>query len=300
MSMHIGHVGLRVTNLERAVDRYQQALGLREVSREPGEVRLTASNKHHALQLLEAPVAGLDHVGLEVEGEEALERVCARAAAAGVEVLEPNAREDGLGSTIRLVGPASIVYEIYDGMERDPLAPETHQRAGIRRLGHLTFLAREHEDILRFWLDVLGFRISDQFEGMTWTRCDVDHHGLAVGPRPEGAVLHHTAWEVQDLGALGQYCDDLVQHDLALSWGPVRHGPGFNIATYLPDADGALIEVYTDLLRIHDERSYVPVDWSRTPRALNLWGPAPEPAVFEAGVPPLAPRVATAAGAGPS
>jgi hypothetical protein len=102
-------------------------------------------------------------------------------------------------------------------------------------------------------------------------------------------VLHHHAWQVQDLAALGQYCDDIARKGLTLVWGPVRHGPGFNFATYLPDPDNAIIEVYADLLQIHDERAYKRIDWSNEPRALNLWGPMPSEDVLAAGVPILAP-----------
>jgi hypothetical protein len=46
-----------------------------------------------------------------------------------------------------------------------------------------------------------------------------------------------------------------------------------------------VIEVYADLLQIHDERAYQPVDWSDEPRALNLWGPMPSEELLMAGVP---------------
>jgi hypothetical protein len=46
-----------------------------------------------------------------------------------------------------------------------------------------------------------------------------------------------------------------------------------------------VIEVYADLLQIHDERAYQPVDWSDEPRALNLWGPMPSEELLVAGVP---------------
>jgi hypothetical protein len=120
-------------------------------------------------------------------------------------------------------------------------------------------------------------------------RCDADHHGLSVGPRPAGNVLHHYAWQVQDLAALGQYCDDAARLGLILDWGPVRHGPGFNLAAYLRDPDNAVIEVYADLLQIHDEQAYEPIDWSNEPRALNLWGPMPSEDLLAAGVPIIPP-----------
>ena len=290
MAMHVGHVALRVTDLERSVAHIQTVLGLSERMRSEAEILLTSNEKHHELQLIGAEAAGLDHVGLEVESAEELADVGARAAAAGARLLDGFPEEPGLGPTIRLVGPLGIVYEVYEGMKRDPLSTQTTLRPGMRKLGHLTFLSENPDQLVSFWRDGLGFRISDEAGGMTWMRCDVDHHGLAVGPRPSGDVLHHYAWEVQDLGALGQYCDDIARHGLTLVWGPVRHGPGFNLAAYLPDPENAIIEVYADLIQIHDERAYERIDWSNEPRAMNLWGPLPGEEILAAGVPILTPE----------
>ena len=285
MTMHIGHVALRVTDLERSVAHAKSVLGLRERARSDGEVLLSSNEKHHELQLIAADAAALDHVGLEVESSEELADIRARALAAGAQMLDEAPSEAGIGAAIRFAGPAGVVYEVYDGMEREPLSIHTYLRPGIRKLGHLSFACENPDEIVAFWRDGLGFRISDQAGGLTWMRCDADHHGFAVSPRPQGNVLHHHAWQIRDWGALGQYCDDIARDGLTLSWGPVRHGPGFNLAAYLPDPDGAIIEVYADLLQIHDESAYTPVDWSGEPRALNLWGPLPGQDLLMAGVP---------------
>ncbi|MBS1881663.1 MAG: VOC family protein [Actinobacteria bacterium] len=290
MTMHIGHVALRVLDIDRAAELQRQALGLREVWRDENEVRLTAGNKSHELQLLRSPVSGLDHIGLEVESDDELQAVYDRALASGAEAVEDFPSEDGLGRAVRFIGPADIVYEVHNGMARAALAPDEFKGRGARRLGHLGFIAEHQREILAFWIDALGFRISDEIPGEeTWTRCDFDHHGLGAALGESGDVLHHVAWEVQDLPALAQLCDELSQYDLALSWGPVRHGPGYNISTYMLDTEGSMIEVYTDLLRIFDESTYEPVDWSNTPRAQNLWGPPLNDEVLNAGIPLLRP-----------
>jgi catechol 2,3-dioxygenase len=289
--MHMGHVALRVTDLDRTVAHVVQALGLRETRRTAHEVLLSANRKHHELQLIASDAAGLDHVGLEVEGVAELDAVRARVEASGATILTGEAGDEpGIGPAIRFMGPAGIVYEVYDGMQRRPLTIDDPLTSGIRKFGHLTFYSNEADAVVAFWVDVLGFRVSDVAEGLTWTRCDQDHHGLAVLDFPDGTLLHHHAWAVSDWSALGVYCDSLARHGLSLAWGPVRHGPGFNLATYLADPDGAMIEVYTDLLQIQDERAYVPIDWSDEPRALNLWGPPAGPEVLSAGIPVLAPR----------
>jgi catechol 2,3-dioxygenase len=293
--MHIGHVALRTTDLDRAAEHVTDVLGLHERARSSGQILLTSNEKHHELQLIAADEAGLDHVGLEVESPEELARVREQALAAGATLLDDAPDVPGLGAAIRFAGPAGIVYEVYDGMERESPSAQTYLRSGIRKLGHLSFACERPEEVAAFWRDGLGFRVSDQAGPLTWMRCDTDHHGLAVVPRPDGNVLHHHAWQVQDLAALGQYCDDIARGGRTLSWGPVRHGPGYNLAAYVPDPDGAIIEVYADLLQIYDERAYEPVDWSGEPRALNLWGPLPGAELLMAGVAVAAPVSRTTA-----
>jgi catechol 2,3-dioxygenase len=292
MGMHMGHVALRVTDLERSVSHAKEALGLREAWRSQDQALLSANEKHHELQLIAADAAGFDHVGLEVGSAEELRAVEQRAVAAGARLLVEVPAEPGRGLAIRFVGPADIVYEIYAGMERLPITIAHSLAPHARKFGHLTFYCDDQDAVVAFWLDGLGFRVSDRAEGLVWTRCDADHHGLAVAAVPGRNALHHHAWEVQDWGALGRYCDDIALRGRKLLWGPVRHGPGFNLATYLEDPDGGVIEVYADLLQIADDDAYVPVDWSDEPRALNLWGPGPDEALLAAGLPILGPVAA--------
>lgn len=287
MTMHIGHVALRTPDLPRAKQFATSALGLEVTGEGADEALLTSNEKHHELQLIAADAAGLDHVGLELEAESELEATRDRAVAAGGRILETTATEDGIGPSVRLVGPGDIVYELYVGMERGPLTAAACLKPGVRGLGHLTFLGRDHAAIVDFWRDGLGFRVSDQLGDLCWMRCDANHHGLGIAPHPSENVLHHYAWEIQDVAGLIQYCDDLALQGRALMWGPVRHGPGFNVATYLADPDGCLAEVYSDMLRIDDEAAYRPVDWSEVPTALSLWGPPPPEGFFGAGVPVL-------------
>ena len=287
MAMHIGHVALRTPDLPRLKQFATSALGLVVTGEGQGEALLTSNEKHHELQLISGDRAGLDHIGLELEGESELEAACDRAAAAGGRILDRAAGEDGLGRSVRLVGPGDIVYELYVAMERSPLSAEAFLRPSVRRLGHFTFLAKDHVAILDFWREGLGFRISDRIDDLHWLRCDADHHGFGIAPHPAENILHHYAWEVQDVAALAQYCDRLPIEGKELLWGPARHGPGFNVATYLPDSDGCLIEVYSDMLRIYDEVAYQPIDWSEVSSPLNRWGPPPPDGFFAAGVPVL-------------
>jgi catechol-2,3-dioxygenase len=285
MTMHIGHAAFRVRDLQASAEFSKRTLGLRSVAESSEEILLTASGKHHELQLIAAEATALDHVGLELESEAELQATVDRAVGAGARILDSGPPEPGFARSVRILGPAGIVYELHTTMERPRLDVEGLLGPAVRRLGHLTFFAADHAEILTFWLDGLGFRVSDTADGVTWTRCDPDHHGLAIGPRPEGNYLHHHAWEVQDLGAMGRILDSWAVEGLRVEWGPVRHGPGANLASYLHSPHGDVIEIYSDMLRIQDESAYQAPDWGPVESPINVWGPAPMPSLFEMGIP---------------
>ena len=293
--MHIGHVAMRVTNLQRSVAHAQNTLDLVITKATEQMVMLTANAKHHELQLIAADQPGLDHIGLEVETNADLDAVRDRLINAGAAILSETPQEEGLEQAIRAVGPAGVVFEIYTGMARTPLSLTNVLRPLARKLGHVTMFSDYKPELERFILDVLGFRVSDRHgEYATWMRCDADHHGLAVGKSTSGSRLHHYAFELEGWGAIGYYADHISRGGQKFLWGPGRHGPGFNVFTYLPDPDGAIVEVYTDMLRIDDERAYKAVNWAEEPRAMNLWGPLMPSGWDEFGVPILGTRPAVA------
>jgi len=274
MRMHIGHVALRVPDIHASALHAEESLGLRVTYTGEDEIRLSANAKVHELQLIAGPRAGLDHVGLEVESDGDLEQARDRVISAGAHIIGEEV-EEGLTSALRFVGPAGIVHELYTGMRREPLSIENIITPYARKLGHLTFFSDELDEILSFWVDTLGFRVSDRVgDAGAWLRCDPDHHGLAAGRSAEpGTRLHHYAFELQGFDTVGAYADNLARRGDGLLWGPGRHGPGRNIFTYASDPAGCVVEAYTDLLRIDDEAAYDPIDWSTIPTAMNLWGP---------------------------
>jgi catechol-2,3-dioxygenase len=288
MGMHFGHVALQVRDLEQSVSHATTTLGLNESCREGQSVFLTANAKHHELQLLGTGTAGLDHIGLEVERADELDVLRDRLVSTGTQILSEQPSEPALSQALRCLGPAGIVFEIYVGMERQPLSLDTTLRPLARRLGHVNLLSEDKSELERFIVEVLGFRVSDRLgEVATWLRCDADHHGIALARTSAGTRLHHHAWELESWSAMGHYADHIARSGQQFIWGPGRHGPGFNHFTYLVDPDGVVVEAYSDLLRIQDEAAYQPIDWSTEPRALNLWGPTLPASWGDHGVPIL-------------
>lgn len=288
--MHIGHLALRATDPEASATFLTDILGLRRTLERDDEIQLSCNEKHHEIQLIAGPQAGVDHLGLELESEADLELIHGRLSRLGVTILSDRPLEAGLENAIRFVGPFGLVFELYTAMEREPLSVRHYMPPLARRLGHVSFSSSDCSEMKTFLEEVLDFRVTDSLAGRVyWLRGDHEHHGVAlVNHDAPQTTMHHYAFQLENWGAIQQYCDGLAHLGKRLAWGPGRHGPGRNLYTYLPDPDNTIVEAYSDLLEVWDEGSYEPIDWSYLGEsALNLWGPMPPPEWRTYGVPVL-------------
>src|SRR5438067_13918368 len=112
---HMGHVGLQVLDLDRAVAFAVDILGLRETERDAGSVFLTCNERHHELMLIAGDAVALHHLALEVPDPAALNSLRARLDAAGWRLLDEPV-EAGVADAVRCVGPAGVVFELFHDM----------------------------------------------------------------------------------------------------------------------------------------------------------------------------------------
>jgi hypothetical protein len=114
--------------------------------------------------------------------------------------------------------------------------------------------------------------------GASFMRCSTDHHNLLVQPRPV-SFLHHTAWEMDDVDAVGRAGAATVGSDASRHvWGLGRHGIGSNHFWYLRDPAGNFAEYSSDLDVIADDEAWK-VAASTSAHPLAAWGP-PVPRSF--------------------
>jgi catechol 2,3-dioxygenase len=282
----IGHVGLRVPDLDQSVAWATTVMGLREVTREDGTAYLTHGGVHHSLQYLQSEEPALDHVALEAQDERALHQLRDRLAKEGAEILSERPEELGIEQAIRFRGPDGHVFEVFSGVSGDQ---PRHTGRGVqpRKFGHPMLKSENPRATQEFLERVLGFRLSDDVGDGTllFLRCNADHHGIGITRGGEG--LHHYAWEVDSLAILGLLGDVLEKNGGRFLWGPGRHGAGGNLFTYHLDPAGCVVEYYADLIKIYDEAGYRPGSWVMSDyRFANLWGPGiPGHEFFDAGAP---------------
>ena len=152
-------------------------------------------------------------------------------------------------------------------------------RVRPRRLGHVALVSGESSTSLKFFVDGLGFKVSD-YNGSTdsaFLRCSPDHHNLAVFAGP-GSFPHHSSWQVDDVDEIGRAADDLLTgHDERQGWGFGRHYAGSNFFWYLKDPAGTFSEYYADMDQITDDDRWTP-QVCEGKSGFYRWGPQPSQA----------------------
>jgi catechol 2,3-dioxygenase-like lactoylglutathione lyase family enzyme len=275
MVIRMGHMGLRVPDLDAAVDFQREVLGMVETERTADAAYLTCNERHHELILIQDPVhRGYDHIGLEVAGPQALEEARSCVAGAGGRLLGGiYDGEPGIDRALRVQAPAGHVFKLFCGMETGETLAHGDRPL---KFEHASVKVRNPGPLERFLEAGLGFRFSDRMAKLaSWWHCDADHHGMAIVLAPK-AELSHYAYALPDLSAMGRVADRLKQlRDQKLIWGPSRHGPGNNQFMYFHDNDGAMIELCSELAQMPPEGSYIAREWPLDPTTINQWGGPP-------------------------
>jgi catechol 2,3-dioxygenase-like lactoylglutathione lyase family enzyme len=150
-------------------------------------------------------------------------------------------------------------------------------RVRPRKLGHAVIGSTDYQATIRFFLDGLGFKLSDLIKGQgAFMRCSTDHHNVLVLGAPVN-FLHHTSWQVDDVDDVGRGATAMLEgHPDRHVWGLGRHYGGSNFFWYLKDPAGNFSEYYSDLDCIIDDQLWTPEDLEGA-RGLYSWGPPPPP-----------------------
>lgn len=272
-NMALSHIGLAVDDPPAAAAYYARTLGL-VVSETlaDGTIRLGWGRGFHALELTAGH--GLAHFGLELSDEAGLAGLESRLQAHGV----PAAREELAGDHLPVLAfrdPDGHRVEAHGPVDRSGEHAADPGRRPVR-IHHVTFASPAIAEQVAFYEQVLGFRVSDRMgEVFAWLRCNQEHHTVAV-VEADKAGLDHYAYEIDSWASLKTWCDELAARDVALQWGPGRHGPGNNVFVMFDDLDGNRVELSCEMERYWDDcAQYAPRHWAPGAKTVNLWGPVP-------------------------
>jgi len=269
----LDHVCLRVADVAEATERWRLQFGLTE--REPGV--LACDDEPRALELVQGE-PGFDHVAYELAGP--LEDAADHLTGLGVAHVVTDHIElaDLEGNAIHLLPYREPASRLVAHARPAGLQPLGHPR----KLGHVNFLTARVQEQKDFYVDVLGMRLTDWLgDAGVWLHVGPDHHVMAlVRPSPPAhSHFHHLALDVVDIGQMRMALDHLGRHGRWLGWGPVRHGVGGNIASYVRIVEEeCFVELYCDMEQL--ETGHVPREWPDDRFSSNTWGPLPPRSYF--------------------
>jgi catechol 2,3-dioxygenase-like lactoylglutathione lyase family enzyme len=145
------------------------------------------------------------------------------------------------------------------------------------RLGQAVIGTTNLEASTAFFVDGLGFKVSDSIsdKGM-FLRCSTEHHNVLVLAAPVN-FLHHTSWQVADVDEIGRGATGMLEnHPERHVWGLGRHHAGSNFFWYLKDPAGNFSEYFADMDCDIDDALWKPEVFEGK-EGLYSWGPPPPP-----------------------
>ena len=285
----LGYVALRVTDLEASVRHYTENVGLEFVAGDADRAYLRCSDKPHDVVLERGPVAGLARVGFELEDSKNLDAAFEHIAGLGYDpvVTDPGSlKEQHAERGFRFHNPENgLEVDFYTGQERtpEPFAPSVTK---IARLGHVVLNVKSYEAAHRFWVEELGFAISDHVPGrIAFLRCFPNplHHTFALIQGEENG-LNHINFMVTDIDDIGVAMNRMKKAGVPIVFGPGRHLPSTSIFLYFLDPDGMTNEFSFGMELIEEKGGREPRVLDPKPEVLDTWGSIPDPRFGKAGV----------------
>lgn len=285
------HATLASVDPQRLADYYSQVIGLGEIARDKGRIHLASESEQLSLVIEAGEQSGLRRIAFEINPDADLAAVQRKLSEAGLRAEQRSDALPGISSALLFTDPEGTEFELVSGWT-PTAAKGPIGGLSVTKLGHVAMCTPDPAATAKFCETVMDLRVSDWIEDrFVFLRSGYDHHTLNFAQAPERR-LHHIAFELRGAAHMQQACDLLARSKHPVLWGPVRHGPGHNIAIYHRSPDGHLVELFYDLDRMVDEelgyfdprpwhrdRPQRPKIWGGRPR--DVWGMAPSPECVE-------------------
>jgi catechol 2,3-dioxygenase-like lactoylglutathione lyase family enzyme len=286
----LGHATFDTPDLEKAIDYYTHVAGFALTARESNRAYFASKIGQLAIELRQAPERGCSKLSLEIAPDADFNDVKRKLASHGVSAEFRSDPCPGTPKTLAFQDPKGTTIELFNEWS---FLGNNHAVAGIGplKLGHVAFVVHDPKPMAEFYMQVLGFRLSDWIgDFFVFLRCNSDHHvvNFITG---KNIAMHHIAFELRDASHMHAACDLFGERKIPILWGPVRLGPGHNVATFHRNHDDWVVEFYTELDQMKDEALgyYDPRPWHRDrpqrPKVWDrhegsMWGLAPAPDFF--------------------
>jgi catechol 2,3-dioxygenase len=283
----LAHVQLKTPRIEESLRFYKEVLGLEESGRHAGSVFLRGWGEHfyHSIELVEGREPGMGCIGWRAQGPEQLEEAAKRIerTGAGVGWVEAN---PGRGKAYRYRGPGGHEHQLFWEVTRFratgvdapsfPIRPQRFKPRGVaaRSLDHVTISTANPAGDAKWHAETLHHRFTEEtiadpeagfgdFVVFAMTSvCERAHDfGLVADFSPVKGRIHHVAFWVDQREELRRAADVLLDADVAIEFGPGRHGMGEQDYIYFREPGGFRIELNSGGYKNY-EPDFKTVRWS--------------------------------------
>jgi catechol 2,3-dioxygenase-like lactoylglutathione lyase family enzyme len=282
----VGHATFETPDLEKAIAYYDKFMGLVVAEREKDRAFLATKIGQLVIELNKADRAHCIKLAFEVAPNSDFGELARELSKDGVRSELRNDSIPGMGQVLSFKDDKGTTIDLFKDWS---YLGKHAQVAGIGplKLGHVAFFTPDIQRTVSFYEKVLGFRVSDWIgDFFCFMRCNTDHHTVNFFTGPD-VKLHHIAFELKDFMHLQNSCEIMGQQRVPIIWGPLRHGPGHNVATYHRNPDDQVVEFFCELDQMVDEELgyFEPRPWHHdtpqrpklwTPGKTTVWGPTPE------------------------
>jgi 3,4-dihydroxy-9,10-secoandrosta-1,3,5(10)-triene-9,17-dione 4,5-dioxygenase len=286
----LGYLRIEATDVQAWRDYGLKVLGMVEGSgADPASLYLRMDDFPARLVIVPGERDHLAVAGWEAANAEGLAEVRARLDAAGVPYKEGTAEQKADRQVDELIvfnDPSGNVLEVFHGIalqHRRVVSPYGHRFVtGEQGLGHVVLTTTDDEASLRFYRDVLGFRLRDSMrlppqavgrgegEPPAWLRffgCNPRHHSLAFLPMPTPSGIVHLMVEVDNSDDVGLCLDRALRRKVKMSASLGRHVNDLMLSFYMKTPGGFDIEFGCEGREVDDDT------WiARESTAVSLWG----------------------------
>ncbi len=273
--LRIGHVSLRVMNMEAAVKHYENVLGLKKTMEDKlGNVYLKCWDEWDKFSVILTPSdqAGMNHVAYKVKKDEELDALKKKIEAYGIQTtILPEGTLPSTGRMLQFTLPSGHDMRLYAMKEcvgtevgstnPDPW-PDNLKGAGAHWLDHILLMCpfdpatgvNKVAENTRFFLEVLDFFQTEQltvgpggaFQFASFISCSSKPHDIAFVGGPV-AGLHHLSFFLDSWHDILKAGDIMAKNKVRIDVTPTRHGITRGETIYFFDPSGNRNETFAGL-----------------------------------------------------
>jgi catechol 2,3-dioxygenase-like lactoylglutathione lyase family enzyme len=291
----IAHATFVTPDIDRQVDYYTEVIGLQVVGRDKDQAVLATRQGEEAVVFRRGSEGRCIGLGFQVSPDYDLADAGKHLQGIGSKSETASDVTPAIGKVLRFEDPYGTKIELFRETRFD------HPWQGVTgiaplKIGHVAWVSEDCKKLTSFFVDNLGFRVSDWMaDFFSFLRCGPDHHTVNFVTHEGAPHMHHLAFELKDWAHIQHACEVLGRHKRPIIWGPGRHGIGHNIFIYHRDPDDNIFECYTELDQMkdevlgyfdprpwHEDRPQRPKVWTPEAGAL-VWGTPPTPDFIRGG-----------------